>query len=46
VPRWIARRNATKETDYATTRLLASVVAFPLFWGVETWLVWRLAGAF
>lgn len=45
VPRWIARRTATKETNYATTRLLASVVAFPLFWGVETWLAWRLAGA-
>jgi len=45
VPRWIARRTATKETNYATTRLLASVAAFPLFWGVETWLVWRLAGA-
>jgi 1-acyl-sn-glycerol-3-phosphate acyltransferase len=44
VPRWIAQRTATKETNYATTRLLASVVAFPLFWGVETWLVWRLAG--
>jgi 1-acyl-sn-glycerol-3-phosphate acyltransferase len=45
VPRWIARRTATKETNYATTRLLASVVAFPFFWGAETWLVWRLAGA-
>lgn len=45
VPRWIARRAATKETNYATTRLLASVVAFPLFWGLETWLVWRIAGA-
>jgi hypothetical protein len=44
VPRWIARRAATKETNYATTRLLASVVAFPLFWGAETWIVWRLAG--
>jgi len=44
VPRWIARLTATKETNYATTRLLASVVAFPLFWGLETWLVWRLAG--
>lgn len=44
VPRWIARRTATKETSYATTRLLASTVAFPLFWGAETWLVWRLAG--
>jgi 1-acyl-sn-glycerol-3-phosphate acyltransferase len=46
VPRWIARRTATKETNYATTRLLASVVAFPLFWGAETWLVWQFAGAF
>ena len=45
VPRWMARRTATKETNYATTRLLASVVAFPLFWGAETWLLWRLAGA-
>ncbi|HET7874705.1 MAG TPA: lysophospholipid acyltransferase family protein [Methylomirabilota bacterium] len=44
VPRWLARRTARKETDYATTRLLASVVAFPVFWGLETWLVWRLAG--
>jgi 1-acyl-sn-glycerol-3-phosphate acyltransferase len=44
LPRWIARRTATKETNYATTRLLASTIAFPLFWGVETWLVWRLVG--
>lgn len=44
VPRWIARRMARKETDYATIRLLASIVAFPLFWGLETWLVARLAG--
>jgi hypothetical protein len=34
-----------KETDYATWRLLASIVAYPVFWGLETWLVWRLAGA-
>ncbi len=45
LPRWISHRTARKETDYATTRLLASVVAIPLFWGLETWLVWRLAGA-
>ncbi|HEU4368184.1 MAG TPA: 1-acyl-sn-glycerol-3-phosphate acyltransferase [Methylomirabilota bacterium] len=45
VPRWLARRLARKETDYATIRLLASIVAFPLFWGLETWLVARLAGA-
>ncbi|HEV8438206.1 MAG TPA: lysophospholipid acyltransferase family protein [Methylomirabilota bacterium] len=45
VPRWLARRTARKETDYATTRLLSSVVAFPLFWGLEIWLVGRLAGA-
>jgi 1-acyl-sn-glycerol-3-phosphate acyltransferase len=44
IPRWIARRTAAKETSYATTRLLASVVAVPLFWALETWLVWRLAG--
>ena len=42
VPRWIARQTATKETNYATTRLLVSTIAFPLVWGVETWLVWRL----
>ncbi|HEU5189746.1 MAG TPA: lysophospholipid acyltransferase family protein [Methylomirabilota bacterium] len=45
IPRMISHRFARKETDYATTRLLASVVAIPLFWGLETWLVWRLMGA-
>ena len=44
VPRWIAHRVARKETDYATTRFLAAMVAVPLFWGLETWIVWRLAG--
>jgi glycerol-3-phosphate O-acyltransferase/dihydroxyacetone phosphate acyltransferase len=44
VPRWLARRMARKETDYATIRLLASIVALPLFWGLETWLVARWAG--
>src|SRR5262245_48601442 len=44
VPRWLARRRARKETDYATTRLLASIVAFPVFWGLEIWLVGRLLG--
>jgi len=44
VPRWVSRRLARKETDYATTRFLASVVAFPLFWGLETWAVARLMG--
>ena len=44
LPRWLARRTARKETDYATTRLLASTVAFPLFWTLETWIVWRLLG--
>lgn len=45
VPREVARRMARKETDYATIRLLASIVAFPVFWALETWAVWRLAGA-
>jgi 1-acyl-sn-glycerol-3-phosphate acyltransferase len=45
VPRLIARRFADKETSYATTRLLAAIVAFPLFWGLETWIVWRVAGS-
>jgi 1-acyl-sn-glycerol-3-phosphate acyltransferase len=44
LPRWISRRFSKKETDYATTRFLSSVVAIPLFWGLETWLVWRLTG--
>jgi glycerol-3-phosphate O-acyltransferase/dihydroxyacetone phosphate acyltransferase len=44
LPRWLAHARARKETDYATTRLLASVVAVPLFWGLEIWLVARLAG--
>jgi glycerol-3-phosphate O-acyltransferase / dihydroxyacetone phosphate acyltransferase len=45
VPRWLAHRMARRETDYATIRLLASIVAFPLFWSLETWLVARAAGA-
>jgi glycerol-3-phosphate O-acyltransferase / dihydroxyacetone phosphate acyltransferase len=45
LPRWLAHAFARKETDYATIRLLSSVVAFPLCWGLETWLVWRTAGA-
>ena len=44
LPRLVARRVADKETTYATTRLLASIVAFPLFWGLETAAVWGLAG--
>jgi glycerol-3-phosphate O-acyltransferase / dihydroxyacetone phosphate acyltransferase len=44
VPRWLARRMARKETDYATVRFLASVVCLPVFWGLEIWVVGRLAG--
>jgi glycerol-3-phosphate O-acyltransferase / dihydroxyacetone phosphate acyltransferase len=44
VPRWLARAFAQRETDYATIRLLSSVVAVPLGWGLETWLVLRIAG--
>jgi len=44
VPRWLAQQLARKETDYATVRLLASIVAFPVFWGLQTWLVLRAAG--
>jgi len=42
VPRWLARKLTRKETDYATARLLSAMVLFPLFWGLETWVVWRL----
>jgi glycerol-3-phosphate O-acyltransferase / dihydroxyacetone phosphate acyltransferase len=45
IPRWMARGLAKKETDYATVRFLASVVAFPLFWAIETWVVGQLTGA-
>jgi len=44
VPRWLARTMSHKETDYATVRLLASIVAIPVFWTLETWIVWRIAG--
>jgi glycerol-3-phosphate O-acyltransferase/dihydroxyacetone phosphate acyltransferase len=39
LPGWVAGRMSHRPTDYATTRLLASVVAFPLFWTLETSLV-------
>jgi 1-acyl-sn-glycerol-3-phosphate acyltransferase len=45
VPRILAHRMAHKETDYATIRLLASIVAYPVLYGLEVWLVLRLAGA-
>src|SRR5207237_822574 len=44
LPGWLAGRMSRRQTDYATTRLLASVVAFPLFWVLETSLVWWAAG--
>ncbi len=44
VPRWLAHWTARKETDYATTRFLASIVAYPVFWGLEIWLVARAFG--
>jgi hypothetical protein len=43
LPRWLAHRLAHKETDYMTIRLLASIAAIPVFWGLETWLVSRVA---
>jgi 1-acyl-sn-glycerol-3-phosphate acyltransferase len=45
LPRWLSRGLARKETDYATVRLLSSIVAFPLFWSLEVWLVTRLVGS-
>lgn len=44
-PRWLARRMSRKETDYATTRFLLSIVALPICWAAEIWIVARLAGA-
>jgi len=44
VPGWLAGRMSRRQTDYATIRLLASIVAFPLFWALETSLVGSVAG--
>ena len=44
LPRTLAQRMARKETDYATIRLLASIVAYPVFYALEIWLVLELAG--
>ena len=44
LPGSLAGRMSRKPTDYATIRLLASVVAFPVFWALETSLVWWAAG--
>ncbi len=44
LPGWLAGRISRRPTDYATIRLLASVVAFPLFWALETSLVGWAAG--
>jgi hypothetical protein len=45
IPRWLARTFTRKETDYATARLLSSIVLFPVVWGLETWIVWRWSSA-
>lgn len=45
VPRWLAKTLTRKETDYATARLLSSIMLFPVFWGIETWIVWRWTSA-
>jgi 1-acyl-sn-glycerol-3-phosphate acyltransferase len=45
VPRWLAHRFAGRETNYMTIRLLAGIVAFPVFWGLETWAVAQWASA-
>jgi glycerol-3-phosphate O-acyltransferase / dihydroxyacetone phosphate acyltransferase len=45
LPGWLAGLMSRKQTDYATIRLFASVVAFPLFWALETGLVWWAAGS-
>jgi 1-acyl-sn-glycerol-3-phosphate acyltransferase len=44
LPGWLAGRMSRRPTDYATIRLLASIVAFPLFWALETALVAWAAG--
>jgi len=44
LPRFLSRRLARKETDYATAKLLVIVVVLPLFYGLQTWLVWRVFG--
>jgi len=40
----VARHMSRKETDYATWRFLTAMLALPLFWGLETWIVVRVAG--
>jgi glycerol-3-phosphate O-acyltransferase / dihydroxyacetone phosphate acyltransferase len=44
LPGWLAGQMSRKQTDYATTRLFGSIVAFPLFWALETLLVGWAAG--
>jgi 1-acyl-sn-glycerol-3-phosphate acyltransferase len=44
LPGWLAGRMSRRQTDYATIRLLTSVVAFPLFWALETALVAWVTG--
>jgi glycerol-3-phosphate O-acyltransferase / dihydroxyacetone phosphate acyltransferase len=36
VPRLLGQSSARKETDYATIRFLASIIAFPLLYGLQT----------
>jgi glycerol-3-phosphate O-acyltransferase / dihydroxyacetone phosphate acyltransferase len=44
IPRWVARHMSRKETDYATWRFLTAMLAIPLLWALEVWIVAWLAG--
>lgn len=44
LPRLLSHYSARKETDYATIKFLAGIVAFPLFYGLQTALVGYLFG--
>jgi len=48
VPYWmtgqVVRRLGRTQEEEATDKMAAGLVVYPLLWGVEGWLVWRLAG--
>jgi 1-acyl-sn-glycerol-3-phosphate acyltransferase len=44
ISRWVSRKMASKETDYATVRIISGIILYPLFYAAQIWLVMKRFG--
>ena len=45
IPGWVSRGVAREPVEVATTKLVAGMLSFPLFYSLQTWAVWRWFGS-